>query len=74
MRKIPSEAVQISAQIFALEMAKHVNLKKGIAYDEALQTSIDSTRQCMDNLGLTEPKKPIENNSPNRANPPLDGI
>jgi hypothetical protein len=55
--KLPSEAVQISAQIFVMEMAKHLVKDKGVIPDEALKISVENTRRCMDRLELTVPKE-----------------
>lgn len=52
-KPIPSEAVQVSAQIFALEMAKHLVTEKGVTATDARATAVKNTRKCMDNLGLT---------------------
>lgn len=52
MRNIPSEEVQISAQLFAVEMAKHLVRDKGVNPDDALARSMAGTRQCLVSTGV----------------------
>jgi hypothetical protein len=51
---MPSEEVQISSQIFAVEMAKHLANDKGVNPAEAIAKSTAATRLCMVNLDLLE--------------------
>jgi hypothetical protein len=54
-RHIPSEAVQISAQIFTVEMARHLVKDKGVDLAEAFKASVSSTRACLDATIFTTP-------------------
>ena len=54
IKKMPSEAVQISAQIFAKELASFVSKERGIPIREALALSVKGTRECLENTGMID--------------------
>jgi len=53
--KMPSEAVQISAQIFVREMALRLSSKNAVPLKHAVKLAAKETRICMEELALISP-------------------